>query len=174
MERDSTEHEEADDFYHKQYEERERAEYERLSLKFSRHVQHLASLAEKPIVFVEGKLDAAYLTKAFRLFRGEKVLSHEEIRQIGDENSSGGIGGGKDALNRAHQFLADNFLLSFLLFSKKFGDYGEVTEIQSFDKERFCRYICEERVIDAMQENDDFANFENVVSLIFETLLPNI
>jgi hypothetical protein len=58
------------------------------------------------IVFVEGKLDAAYLTKAIRLFRGEKALSQIEIHQIGDEASSGGVGGGKDALNRAYQFLA--------------------------------------------------------------------
>lgn len=225
MERDSTERKEADAFYHKQYEERERAEYERLSKKFSHHVQNLLSSAEKPIVFVEGKFDAAYLAKAIRLFRGEKALSQIELRQIGDEDSVGSIGGSKDALNRAHYFLAANphiikrkilllydfdanksdtnhknlfvrsmprnegndkikkgienlfpkelFETHFYTSRKKVGDYGEVTEIQSFDKERFCRYICDSRSIDAKQERDDFANFESVLSLIFKTLLPD-
>lgn len=90
MERDSTEYKKAEVFYHEQYEERERTELERLSKKFSLQVQHLASLAEKPIALVEGKLDAAYLIKATRLFRGEKDLSRIEIRQIGDEDSLGG------------------------------------------------------------------------------------
>lgn len=225
MERDSTEHKDAEAFYHEQYEERERTEFERLSKKFSLHVQHLASLAEKPIAFVEGKLDAAYLIKATRLFRGEKDLSRIEIRQIGDEDSLGGIGGGKDALNRAHKFLAGNphlikrkvlllydfdankdnsnhknlfvrsmprneandkikkgienlfpmelFETHFYTSRKKFGDYGEVTEIRSFEKERFCRYICDERSIGAKQERDDFANFEGVLSIIFKAILPN-
>ena len=73
MERDSAERKEADAFYHKQYEERERAEYERLSQKFSDHVQHLASLSEKPIVFVEGKLDADILDlKLFASFEEKR------------------------------------------------------------------------------------------------------
>jgi hypothetical protein len=59
-------------------------------------------------VFVEGKLDAAYLNKAIKLFRGETAQLQIEILQIGDEDSFGGIGGGKDALNRANQFLAVN------------------------------------------------------------------
>ena len=60
MELNSPERKEVDAFYSKQYDEREFAEFERLSKKFSHQVQHLVSLAEKPIVFVEGKLDAAY------------------------------------------------------------------------------------------------------------------
>lgn len=163
------------------------------------------------------------MTKAFRLFRGEKVLSLIEIRQIGDEDSSGGVGGGKDALNRSYQFLTGNphlirrkvlllydfdankkdsdyknlfvrslpknqsndkikkgvenlfpmelFEPHFYTSRKKFGDYGEVTEIQSFDKERFCHYICEERVVNIKQERVDFANFERVLSVICSTLL---
>ena len=225
MEHTSTEYKEAEAYYHKQDEKRERTEYERLSKKFSRHVQNLLSSAEKPIVFVEGKFDATYLAKAIRLFRGEKTLSQIELRQIGNEDSVGSIGGGKDALNRAHHFLAANphiikrkilllydfeanksnsnhknlfvrsmprnegndkikkgienlfpkelFETHFYTSRKKFGDYGEVTEIQSFDKERFCRYICDSRSIDAKQERDDFSNFESVLSLIFKTLLPD-
>jgi hypothetical protein len=48
----------------------------------------------------------------------------------------------------------------FYISRRKFGDYGEVTEIQSFGKERFCRYICEERVVDIDQERKDFANLK--------------
>jgi len=224
MEFHSPELKAVDAFYSRQQEERELTEFERLSKKFSHQVEHLASLAEKPIVFVEGKLDAAYLAKAIRLFRGEKALSQIELRQIGDDDSFKGVGGGKDSLNRAYQFLAANthiikrkilllydfdsnkhdrnhknlfvrslprnerndkirkgienllpkelFEPKFYTSKKKYGDYGEVTEIQSFDKERFCRYICAERVADPRQERADFANFESVLALIFKTILP--
>jgi hypothetical protein len=130
----------------------------------------------------------------------------------------GGIGGGKHALNRAHQFLATHqhlikrkilllydfdanksdsnegnlfvrsmlrnagnpkikkgienllptelFQYNFYTSRTKVGDYGEVTEIQSFDKERFCRYLCEERTVNEQQDRNDFANFKSVLSLI--------
>jgi hypothetical protein len=78
MDRTSVEYKEAEAFYHEQYKERERAEYERLSKKFSQHVQQLVFEVEKPIVFVEDKLDAAYLTKAIRLFRGEGLIPNRD------------------------------------------------------------------------------------------------
>ena len=57
------------------------------------------------------------------------------------------------------------FTQDFYLTKTKYGDYGEVNQIQEFQKMKFCKWICEER-----KQADDFADFKVIVDIIKECL----
>lgn len=62
-------------------------------------------------------------------------------------------------------FLNHLFTEEFYMLKTKYGDYGEVNQIQEFQKMKFCKWICEER-----KQADDFIDFKIIVNIIKDCL----
>jgi hypothetical protein len=57
------------------------------------------------------------------------------------------------------------FTEEFYSLKTKYGDYGEVNQIQEFQKMKFCKWICEER-----KQADDFIDFKIIVDIVKDCL----
>jgi hypothetical protein len=57
------------------------------------------------------------------------------------------------------------FTENFYSTKTKYGNYGEESKIQEFQKMRFCKWICEQR-----RQSRDFSNFKPVIEIIKEFL----